>query len=69
MIVSMAEAKLNKKFAELAKLKEKIERQILNEVSQRTNRVMDRTQWRATVNGSNHLSKLLVPKFSLHSVR
>ncbi len=69
MIVSMAEVKINKKFAELAKLKEKIERQIRNEVAQRTNSGMDRTDWTAKINGGKVSSIVLFPRVALQAVR
>lgn len=70
MIISLAEAKFNKKFVELSKLKEDIERQINSEIMQRTNRRVDRTEWDSriandqSVCGTEHVSGI-----ALQSVR
>lgn len=69
MILSLAEAKFNKKFVELSKLKEKIERQINSEIMQRTNRRVDRTEWNARIANDHALSLAFIPRIALQSVR
>ncbi len=69
MIISLAEAKFNKKFVELSILKDKIERQINSEIMHRTNRRVDRTEWADRVANDQAVPVTFITGIALQSVR
>ena len=69
MIISMADAKFNKTLEELTKIRDNIERQIQDDIMQRTNRRVDRAEWVARVANGCPVSVGKPEGFALQIVR